>query len=291
MQLVLHTGAHYTEEDRLLKSLLANHAQLTDMGVLVPNPNNYRNLFRDTLNAMYKASASDSARDVLLDAVLEDSQAERVILSDANFFRTPATAVIDGMIYPAAPVRMMRMAQLFPNDELQIFMGIRNPATLLPILHEVSADNSDVHFWGDKDPLDIRWSDTLALLRDSAPEIPVTVWCNEDAPLIWGTILREMSGLPANIPLVGEFDLLETIMQPEGMKRFQSYLAAHPQITGAQHQRVIAAFLDKYAIIEELEEELNMPDWTDELVEGMTENYDSDLLRIQEIPGVRVIAP
>ena len=30
--------------------------------------------------------------------------------------------------------------------------------------------------------------------------------------------MREMAGLPAMAPLDGEFDLLETIMRPEGMK-------------------------------------------------------------------------
>tara|TARA_R110002012_G_scaffold17811_1_gene66371 strand:+ start:137 stop:1012 length:876 start_codon:yes stop_codon:yes gene_type:complete len=291
MQLVLHTGAHYTEEERLLKSLLANKAMLAKRGTCVPGPSTYRGLFRDTLNAMYKSSVSAGARDVLLDAVLDDSEADRAILSDANFFRTPATAMIEGMLYPAAPVRMMRMVQLFPDDELQIFMAIRNPATLLPILYDVSGDNSDAHFWGTKDPLDIRWSDTLGLLRDSAPEIAVTVWCNEDAPLIWGNILREMTGVPANQPIAGEFDLLETIMSKEGMKRFLSYLEAHPEISGAQQQRVISAFLDKFALEDALEEELDMPDWTDELVEEMTENYDQDVLRIQQIPGIRFLQP
>ena len=291
MQLVLHTGAHYTEEERLLKSLLANQPMLSRRGVCVPGPSTYRGLFRDTLNAMYKSSASEGARDVLLDAVLDDTQAERVILSDANFFRTPATAVVEGMLYPAAPVRMMRMAQLFPNDELEIFLAIRNPATLLPILYDVSGDNSEQHFWGTKDPLDVRWSDTIALLRDSAPEIPVTVWCNEDAPLIWGNVLRKMTGVPQSVPMDGEFDLLETIMSPEGMKRFRSYLAAHPEISGPQQQRVISAFLDKFAIQDALEEELDMPDWTDELVEEMTENYDQDVLRIQQIPGVQMLFP
>jgi len=291
MQLILHTGGHYTEEDRLLKSLQSNHNLLTQAGTHTPSPSTYRGLFRDTLNAMHKSSAADGARDVLLDAVMGESDADRVIFSDANFFRTPATAVVEGMLYPAAPVRMMRMAQLFPDDELQIFMGIRNPATLLPVLYDVAADKSPTQFWGDKDPLDVRWSDTLGLLRDSAPEINITVWCNEDAPLIWGHIMRDMAGLPATTPLKGEFDLLETIMRPEGMKRFTSYLAAHPEITAAQHQRVIAAFLDKYAIDDALEEELDMPDWTEELVEDMTEVYDEDLARIQEIPGVRVILP
>jgi len=62
-------------------------------------------------------------------------------------------------------------------------------------------------------------------------------------------------------------------------------------MTTAEHPRVIAAFLDKYVIDDALEEELDMPSWTEELVEEMTEIYDEDVARIQEIPGVRVILP
>ncbi len=291
MQLVLHAGAHYTEEERLLKSLLANTEKFSKNGTVVPGPSTYRGLFRDTLNAMYKSSVSAGARDVLLDAVLDDTEAKRVILSDANFFRTPATAVVDGMLYPAAPVRMMRMVQLFPEDQIELFIGIRNPATLLPILHGVSSDNSDAHFWGNKDPADVRWSETLSLLHDSAPEISVTVWCNEDAPLIWGKIMRQMAGLSKTAKLNNEFDLLETIMTTEGMNRFRSYMEAHPEISGSQEQRVISAFLDKFAMEDAIEEELDMPGWTDDLVDEMTENYDQDVIRIQKIPGVRMIMP
>ena len=54
---------------------------------------------------------------------------------------------------------------------------------------------------------------------------------------------------------------------------------------------MIAAFLDKFAIEDALEEELDMPDWTDELVEQMTEIYDADVAQIQQIPGIRMLLP
>ena len=58
MQLILHAGAHYTEEDRLLKSLLTDKALLAIHGTFVPEHSVYRGLFRDTLNAMHKTSAT-----------------------------------------------------------------------------------------------------------------------------------------------------------------------------------------------------------------------------------------
>ncbi|MEM5543454.1 hypothetical protein WNY61_11975 [Sulfitobacter sp. AS92] len=291
MQLVLHTGVHFTEDERLLKCLLRNQDDLAKAGIKVPGPSTYRNLFRDTLNAMHKAEPSGVARDVLLDAFLDDGTASRVILSDANFFRSPATALQQGMLYSAAPVRMMRMAQLFPEDEISIFMAIRNPASLVPVLYEKAADKTSAAFWGERGPEDLRWSETISQLREAAPDVPITIWCNEDAPLIWAQIIRDMAGLAPETKIKGGFDLLHAIMSEEGMRRFRSYVDTHPEMSEAQKRRVITAFLDKYALEEEIEEELDMPGWTEELVERMTALYDADVEIIRAMPGVTFITP
>lgn len=291
MQLVLHTGVHFTEEDRLIKCLLRNKDDFARRGVAVPGPGKYRSLVRETLNAMIKAPPGPGAREVLLDAILDESTVDRLILSDPNFFRGPATAMQEGLLYPSAPVRMMRMASLFPSDEIEIFMAIRNPASFLPVLYDKAADKADGAFWGHRQPHDVRWSETIALLRETVPEATVTVWCNEDAPLIWAQIIREMAALEHGEKIIGGFDLLSTIMSDEGMKRFRAYLKEHPVMTEMQKRRVISAFLDKFAIEGEIEEELDMPGWTDTLVDELTEIYDEDVFALQRIPGVQMITP
>ena len=288
MKLVLHTGVHFTEEDRLMKCLLRNADDFAAKGTRVPGHTRYRGILRETLNAMASAPASEMARDVLMDAILDDGEAERVILSDANFFRTPKSAFQQGMFYPAAPVRMMRMAQVFEGDDVEIFMGIRNPASLLPILYNKSDNQDAAAFWGGRD---VVWSETIGLLREAVPNAPITVWCNEDSPMIWAHIIRQMAGLPDDQKIIGGFDLLSSIMSTEGMKRFRAYLKDHPVMTEHQKRRAIAAFLDKYAIEDEVEEELDMPGWTNDLVEDMSEAYDEDLAVIAAMPGVRVLLP
>jgi len=291
MKLVLHVGTHFTEEDRMIKCLLRNADDFAKKGVSVPGHSRYRGILRETLNAMVNSQPSEMARDVLLDAILDDTQAERVILSDANFFRTPKTAFQEGMLYPAAPVRMMRIAQVFEGDEAEIFMAIRNPATLLPILTAKSDAKDPAAFWGGRDPRDVRWSEMVGLLRESVPDMPITIWCNEDTPLLWAHIIRQMVGLEDSEKIIGGFDLLSSIMTAEGMKRFRSYLKDHPVMSEHQKRRAIAAFLDKYAMEAEVEEELDMPGWTDELVDEMSEIYDEDVARIAQMPGVRVLMP
>lgn len=291
MQLVIHAGAHYTEQERLVKSLLRNQEQFGKNGVSVPGPGSYRKLLRDTLNAMHRTPASSDARDVLMDAILDNPDTKRLILSDANFFRTAGTAVQNGLLYPAAAIRMSHLEKLFGKDEMEIFIGIRSPASLLPIFFENAMDPSPGAFWGLQSPRNILWSDTIQRIRRAVPNVPITIWCAEDLPIIWEQVMRTMAGFAADERLDGAYDLLSTVISREGMKQLPVFLARHEGITLAQEQKVIAAFIEKFAAEGKTEEEVNMPDWTDELVEEINEIYDEDFFVIQNIPGVRVIEP
>lgn len=291
MQLAIHTGAHFTEEERLMKCLLRNKSAFSKQGIAVPGPSKYRRLLKQTLDALKTAQAAEGARDVLLDAIMDDENADRLILSNAHFFGAPRAAVRSGVMYPAAAERMKQIRNLFPHDEIEMFMALRNPASLLPAMYEQSPRTSISGYLGVNDPCDIRWSDTLYSIRNAVPDVSITVWCSEDTPLIWVQIVREIAGLELSQEIDGEFDLLREIMSPEGMKRFETYLKSHPDMTEMQKRRVISAFLDKFALDEEIEEELNVAGWDDQLMDDMTDVYDEDMLEVQRIPGVTLIAP
>lgn len=291
MQLVLHTGAHFTEEERLMKCLLRNATLFRQRGVAVPGPSKYRKLLKDILNALQTAPASEGARDVLLDAILDEDEAERVILSHPHIFGAPRGAVHQGMIFHTGTERMRKISELFAHDEIEMFMAIRNPATLLPAMLEQTPKADIVSYLGGIDPRLVRWSDTIAAIREAAPRVTITVWCNEDAPLIWAQIIREMAGLEHGEKITGGFDLLSSIMTEEGMKRFRAYLKSHPTMVEVQKRRVIAAFLDKFAIEDEIEEELDVYGWTEDLIDEITDIYDEDVFAIQRIPGVTMITP
>ena len=58
-----------------------------------------------------------------------------------------------------------------------------------------------------------------------------------------------------------------------------------------QRRRVIVAFLDKFAKEEALDEELDLPGWTDSMIEDLSVIYDEDCEAIGHIPGVTMITP
>lgn len=291
MQLVLHTGAHFTEQERLIKTVLRNSDISSERGVHVPGPSSYRSLMRDTLNAMGKNAASPQAREVLLDVMLDGAKADRLVLSDANFFRTAGTGIQGGVLYPACGPRLAHMAHLFPDDDIEVFLGLRNPAALIPLFFQNAVDSTEGAFWDGGEPQDILWSETIARIRDALPDAPITVWCAEDLPLIWSQVVREMLDLVPDQKITGAFDLLYTIMSKEGMERFRAYLNANPEMTEAQKRRVISAFLEKFALDEELEEEVNMPGWSEALVDTLTNIYERDIEVVARMPGVRMLTP
>ncbi|MBJ6371460.1 hypothetical protein [Sedimentitalea arenosa] len=291
MQIILHTGAHGTDNDKLLRCLLRNQQQFAARGVSVPGPARYRDLLDETLDAMQTAAPAPDARAVLMDALLDDGTADRMILSNAFFFGPLRFAIRDGEIYPDAPARVAHLQRLFPGDRVEMFMALRNPASLLPAVIGKIGPHRENGVLGDATPESLRWSGCLARIHEAAPDVSMTIWCNEDSPVLWAAIIREMAGLPPGEKIVGGFDLLSEIMTPEGMKLFRAHLQRRPRMSEPRKRRVMMAFLEKHAIEEKIEEELDMPGWTDAEVDELTRLYDSDIERIRTLPGVNFIAP
>ena len=140
------------------------------------------------------------------------------------------------------------------------------------------------------DPRQLRWSGMIERIQENNPGCPITVWCNEDTPLIWPQILREITDTDAGFAFEGDNDVLQAIMTPEGLAKMEAFLAAQPPANEMQRRRVIAAFLDKFALEDELIEEIDLPGWTPEMVEEMTAAYEEDVYVIERMAGVNFIA-
>ena len=123
------------------------------------------------------------------------------------------------------------------------------------------------------------------------PDAPILVWCDEDSPLLWPELMRELAGLDALVPLEGENDLARTLLSADGNAKLDSYFETRPPEDEATRRRVIASFLSNYGEDAELEQEIDLPGWTDDLVEQLTAAYDEDVDRIAGMSGVTVLTP
>ena len=292
MKIIFHIGVHCTDDDKLLHGLLGNRGALAKSNVIVPKPHRYRTLLRKTMVSTRGMPVSTDTQETLLDAVMDQDEVERVIFSNQSFLCVWQNAVGRDGLYPTAAEKAAWFRALFPDHQIEFHFAIRNPATFLSALYQrAGGQMSFDEVTGGADPHALRWSDMVSRLRAAAPDVPLTIWCDEDTPLIWPDILHAVAGLDPAVPMSHEHDILEGVMAPEGLAQMTAYLAAHPPRTAAQRRRIVTAFLDRYALDEAMDMELDIPGWSDDDVDAMTEAYDRDVDAIAQMPGVTFIAP
>lgn len=290
MRIVYHLGAHCTDDERLLRCLLKNRAGLAVEGIHVPGPTRYRNLLRDTAVALKGKTATLETQSMILEQITEQSQADRLILSWDNFLSYPQWA-LRGALYPNAAERIRAFTRIFPDIEAEFHLAMRNPATFLPDLFKRQKGKSHEEFMEGVEPLRLRWSTMLDQVRALNPQVPLTLWCDEDTPLIWPEVLKSVSGHSPDLMLEDADALLSSVMTREGMARLNAYLAENPPGSADTRKGIVAAFLDKYADPNKVEMDLEMPGWTDDLVAEMTETYEADVAQIAQLPGMTLISP
>ncbi|MEJ6398501.1 hypothetical protein [Yoonia sp. 208BN28-4] len=291
MEIVYHIGAHCTDDDRLLKSMLKNADTFADDGVKIPGPGKYRRLIRETIQGLNGQKPSPETRSILLDAILDDEPTERLVLSNQNFICVPNRIFEDGAFYAQTEPKIRALHDIFVEDDIEIFLSLRNPATFVPAAFAKSDHPTWDKFMRGVHPSDIRWSDIVRRIQHVAPRSHLTVWCNEDTPLIWADLIRRMAGVLPDQKITGGFDLLAAIMSKQGLNRFLNYMRAHPPQTEAQKRRIIGAFLDKYALDDEIEEEIDMPGVTEAMIEDLSLAYENDVEMIAAMPGVSFVQP
>ena len=290
MRIVYHLGVHCTDEDRLVRCLLKNRAALAEEGIVVPSPTRYRKLLRDAATQLRGARASDDTASMILDQIFDDPGADRLILSWTSFMSFPAYVVSD-RLYPQGGERLHGFTQIFPDAEAEFHLAIRNPASFLPDLRSRAESKGHGDILQGVDPRGLRWSDTIRAIKEANPGVPLTVWCDEDTPLIWTEVLQAISGHAPETRLEDDDELLAELMTETGFARYKTYCSEHPPQSVAQRRRIVTAFLEKFGRADRLEAEATAPGWSETLVEDLTQSYLHDIGRIARIPGVRLIEP
>lgn len=289
MRIVYHLGAHCTDDERLIRCLWKNRETLATQGIVVPAPTRYRSLLRDTAVTLKGRAASRDTQAVVLDQIMDEERADRLILSWDNFLSYPQWVIRGRTLYPAAAERIRAFTQIFPEIDAEFHLAIRNPASFLPVLFSRQRGKSFEEFMGGSDPRELSWLKLVEEVRTLNPEANLTIWCDEDSPLIWPEVLRAVSGHALGTVLTDTEDLLAEIMSPEGLDRMRAYLASNPPASILQRRRIVSAFLDKFALSDQVDMELNLPGWDESLIEDLTDQYRRDIARIRTLSGVTFI--
>lgn len=288
MRIAFHLGVHCTDDERLLRTLRRNADTLAGLGTSVPDPARYRSLIRESANEFERSSGSGSVDFDLLFQALGDPGMKRAVLSWDNFMAFAAWA-LRGRFYRGGGDRMRVVTGLFPDCQPEFFIALRNPASFLPELHRRQRGRDFTDLTEGTDPASLLWSDLIIDLLERNPGVPVTVWPDEDTPLIWPEILRAVAGVPPDTVIEGEEDLVASLMTGDGLPAMAEYFETNPPASLAAQREVIARFLEEYGRPELLEYTLNIPGWSGEFTDLLTETYERDLETIALLPGVRML--
>ncbi|WP_323775596.1 hypothetical protein [Leisingera sp.] len=288
--LAFHIGAPNTDNGQLTWSLRKDAQRLLEQGVMIRRPGTYLAALNQMLRKQTQDSVSAQERAALLAGIVKDQDISRIILTNSGFLGMPGWMLSGGRLYRNAGSNTAALRGVFPDTPCEFFLGLRNPATLIGPVYKSQSGRSWKQFTAGTDFLNLRWSDVVADIQDSNPGCRITVWCNEETPVIWPNILGQVTGLGDGFRFAGELDITRGIISEAGYERLEAYLENRPGLSEDQRERVRALFLSYYHSEEAIEEEIDLPGWSQALVDDMSESYFADAELIRRMPGVTFLS-
>lgn len=291
MHVAIHAGVLLTDEGRLLNALRANARLIGESKGIVWGRRRYRQIFEPILKVPKEEAAVSEAFAKFLSMIPQARSVERVILSTAAFFGEQELVIDDGQLYPFAGQRMALADQMLQDITVELFVGLCNPGTFIPKILMQLSDARRQAVVNSTDLSCLGWLPMIEDIRDLAPDVKITLWRNEDSPLIWGDILRAIAGAPPETPVEGEFGFLSSLLSEAGQHQIEMAAETVPVARDAGFRMALAQVFQQHALPDAIEEELDLPGWSEDVIAAFTELYEQDVLRLQSMPDIRFLAP
>lgn len=289
MQVAIHAGAAFTDEGHLLTSLLANASAMSDRSVVPLTAQDGRLFVKTMSDALAQDVAISVAGKKLAETLPDDPEVERAIVSSDKFFGPRRTALLNGQIYPFAGQRTAYTQQLLEGTKIELFFGLANPGFFIPkVLMSLHKQNRDA-ILRSTDLSCLSWLSMIEDLTDLAPDVQLTLWANEDTPLIWGDVVRAISGLPDDAPLEDEYALATSLLTNDGQRKFAAMISQVGVQSKEALQNALAKTFEDHVRPELIEEEIDLPGWTSDVIAAFSELYEQDLEKIETMPNVRFL--
>ncbi|RLK08292.1 hypothetical protein [Ruegeria conchae] len=291
MQMVIQAGAHFTDHDPLLNLLQANVQLVAESHAAFWGMRPFRKIFRPALKPAADRPSHQDTRARFQKLMPQGQQVDRAILSSALYLGERASIIMDGQFYANAGQRMSYMDHLFSDSSVELFVGLRNPGSFIPkVLMLLSAPERE-HIVATTDLSCLSWLAMIEDIRDLAPDVKITLWSNEDSPLILGDIARALVGLPADTQLDQEYALLSSLISDLGKQELKGLREQQRPPNDPIFRGRLAQIFQQHALTGAIEEEVELPGWSEDIIAAFTELYEQDLARLRTMPDLRFLNP
>lgn len=249
MQLVLHLGAHGTDEGLIARWLGRNAAGFAQQGVLTPDPRHFLDLLSRSVAT--EARRDPREREVALLRALGALPTRRWLAVSAPGLLGRASDVLspEGFYVRGVAQRAEALQGLFPQSTITLMLALRAPSAIIPALLPVQAEALHAALSQAAAVLDgesCGWNDLLDRLRQRIPSARLVVWRHEDLPRLWPQVLAPLVGPGRVLPQGGLIDFASLGLSIEAGQRMRRYLDANPPKTAGQLRQTAEIFARRY---------------------------------------------
>ncbi|GAA3866849.1 hypothetical protein [Celeribacter arenosi] len=296
MRVTLHVGLHFAGAPRLIAGLRANNPAFEAGGTFVPRQKEYRAPVADILQKLDGLPPIEAEQIELLSQILKNRKTSHLLMSDVLWAGALDAAFSEGRLYADLGVNVARVAELFDTSDVRIAISLRDPVGFVSdALSTPELAGKMTPFLRNCDTATLGWEQGLQELRAALPTSSIVAWREEDAPLIWPRVLRELGRLPRDAPVARSYAPLRQILSAKGMRQLFGEVASTPPVDDIAFENLVRRFLAEFAVPDNLPDRpvgsVNIPGWSQEAYHGITQRYWAQTAAFGKEEGVTFIAP
>lgn len=302
-ELILHLGAHGTDDGKFAAWLEANAAMLGRDGTVAMPARQFLRLFAQSITDSGEAPGAADRR-AFADELGLGGQVLRLVASVPALLG-PASDVItaEGFYARDATSRLRALVRFLPEDTaLTLAFAIARPGIILPALVAAPAPLPDPAMiemrmgWLHGETLP--WARLVRRIRQDVPQARLMVWRHECLHQIWPEILSRLAGYAEtegrSLPVAVAEEFAMQGIGAEGRRRMRRYIAEKPPPTAALMQRVAAAFAQGYGRTADNEADIAgtgvaLPRRVRERLTRFDEGYAAQWSAIADMDGVEIL--
>ena len=290
ISIAFHIGGPEPQGDPLVQSLRKSATELSDKGVMVRPPAKYREALSDLMDMQVNGTLTPEDQETFIakNVKYKRKDTSHFIMSDPNLLGRGLDVLGIGSVQASAGQKVLSLKQAIGIQNLELFIGICHPASLLSTEFEKQDADWDTFIAQTKLSL-LRWSFVVQDILDKAPDTPVYVWCTENTALTWPEIFCAITGLDDTLEVSNELEALEGVLPSKAYDSLKNFIAERPHLTEAQRREVCTSFYDCFASEEDTAVEIDLPGCSQDQMDTLSANYEKDVEALKKMVGVTFI--
>lgn len=284
-RLHVHFSIPFYSGDQLIRNLRQIAGPLSRQGISIPDPADYRDVFS------HKARGEDLGSFMPMEvermSQVMGEGAELLVLSFSDLNGHPSRMFEGGVVHAGIEAKIEFLRQSFPNREMSLFFSAANPGSIMGAMLEsgvISGEHAEN--LAARRPF---WHEMLERIDAAHPDLPITLWANEDIPATWPVVLRESLGLPEGVQIAGGLHMAGALLSKPQRAALSQSLKDHPPAGERALVASLESFLAANVRADQLAFDVDQPGWTQGVIDDFADLYEMDLDCCMDIEQVRVI--